>query len=598
MMESITPDIIITLGVILLAVFLFFTELVPVELTAMIVMGLLIVSGVISPEQGIAGFSNPATITVGAMFVLSSALYRTGALNIVGVILFRAHNRNLWLFLFLLTFMAGSMSAFINDTAVVALLMPIVMKISQQTKISPSKLLMPLSFAALFGGVCTLIGTSTNLLVSSIAASRGLEPFGMFEMAPFGLVVFAVGVIYMVIASRKWIPDRGMDKNLSEEFGMGEYLVEIILMKDSISVGKTIAESPLVRELDIDIIEIRRADSGIALRAPGPETLLKEGDVLRIRGLASKIIDLQERQGVQLKSESKLNGTDSDPASTKMVEAVIAPSSILVDNTIKKIDFRNLYGATVLAIKHREEIMNEKLGNVRLSAGDVLLINTTPVSLERLRRSQDFVIVSDPKFPKFRRNKILIAFTIICGVVFGAATGKLPILTGAILGSILLVLTRCIKIEECYKAIEWKVIFLLAGVLSMGIALEQSGAATLISGLMIDSVGQWGNRALVSAFFLLTLVFTNFMSNNATAALLAPIAIMTAQTLNIDPRPFLMSVTFAASLSLITPVGYQTNTMIYAPGRYRFSDFTKVGLPLDIIFWILATLLIPIMFPF
>ncbi|REJ84276.1 MAG: SLC13 family permease [Bacteroidetes bacterium] len=591
-------DVIITLAVILLAVILFFTEVIAVELTAMIVMGLLIVSGVITPEEGVSGFSNPATVTVGAMFVLSAGLFRTGALNFVGLMLFRAHGKSDWLFLILLTFMAGAMSAFINDTAVVALLMPVVLKVARQTKISPSKLLMPLSFSALFGGVCTLIGTSTNLLVSSIAATRGQEEFSMFEMAPFGLVVFVSGTIYMIIAAKKWIPDRGQDKDLTEEFGMGEYLTEIVLLEDSVSIGSTIGNAPLVRELDIDIIEIRKKDSNLVLRFPGSDTVLEEGDVLRIRGDAGKIQELQERQGIRLKSDIQLHDKDMQQGKNKLVEAVISPSSDLVGTTIKKIDFRNSYGSTVLAIKQREEILHEKLGHVKLNAGDALLISCSESTLRRLKESQDFVIISDPGLPSFRKNKILIAFIIVFSVVLMAASGILSILPGSILGCIMLIITKCIKIEECYKAVEWKVIFLLAGVLSMGVALERSGAATLISDLMISTVGQLGNRALVSAFFLLTLIFTNFMSNNATAALLAPIAIITAEALGLSARPFLMAVTFAASLSLITPVGYQTNTMIYVPGRYRFTDFTRIGLPLDIIFWILATILIPIMYPF
>ncbi len=592
-----TVDIAITLAVIVLAVILFFTEIIEVELTAMVIMGLLIISKVITPQEGISGFSNPATVTVGAMFVLSAGLYRTGALNFFGELLLKANAINQWLFLILLTLVAGVMSAFINDTAVVALLIPVVLKVAGQTKTSPSKLLMPLSFCALFGGVCTLIGTSTNILVSSIAEANGEPAFGMFTMAPFGIVVLITGVIYMVIAAMKWIPDRGTDHELSKAFGMGEYLTEIVLQKEAKSLGQRISESTLVKELDVVVLQVTKGKSGVVLTYPFPDSLiLEEGDILKIQGYVNKIKELQERVGIKLKSS--LAAADGSQKGNQLVEAIISPSSILIDSTLKEIDFRTRFGATVLAIRHREEILNKSIGRVKLKSGDVLLIDASKAVAERLKRSQDFVVVSDPGLPVFRKDKILIALLIVAGVIASAASGLAPILSSAIVGCILLIVTKCIKIEECYRAVEWKVIFLLAGVLSMGVALERSGAAALISQFMVGSVGQFGNRALVSAFFLLTLILTNFMSNNATAALLAPIAIITARSLELNALPFLMTITFAASLSLITPVGYQTNTMIYGPGRYRFSDFTKIGLPLDIIFWILATWLIPVFYPF
>jgi len=478
---------------------------------------------------------------------------------------------------------------------VVALLMPVVIKCAYRTKTSPSKLLMPLSFSALFGGVCTLIGTSTNILVSSIAERHGQAPLTMFEFTPFGLVVLAVGLVYMFLASKYFLPDRGTPKSLEEDFGMGDYIAEIVLLPDSKSVGTTIKSCPLVKEVDIDILEIYRDDNPPVF--PHPEIELKSNDILLIRGNVAKIRELQERQGIVLKPHINLSAGELFNKKGILIEAIVAPNSTLIGKTLKENNFRNRFQATVLAIKHHEHLVKEKLGRITLSAGDALLIESTRPLTQQLKQNGEFVIVSEVGLPEFKKGKILTAGVIISAVVLAAATGLMPIVTSAIAGCILLILTKCLTLDQCYRAIEWRVIFLLAGVLSLGAALESTGGASLIADLLVKYIGSLGPHALISAFFLVTVVFTNFMSNNATAALLTPIAIVAAEAMQLNPKALIMAVAYAASLSFITPVGYQTNTMIYGPGNYKFSDFTKVGLPLNIIFWILASLLLPLFFP-
>ncbi|RMF89300.1 MAG: TRAP transporter large permease subunit [Nitrospinota bacterium] len=589
-------EIAIVLILFVVTIILFATELLSVDLIALVIMSVLLLTGIVSPEEGIAGFSNTATVTVGAMFVLSAGLLKTGAMNTVGTVLATLSKRNFWFSLIVLMFTIGVVSAFINNTAAVAIFLPIVLRAASEGQVSPSKLLMPLSFASIFGGVCTLIGTSTNILVNAIARQHGLPGFSMFEFSSLGVIFFGVGLLYMLGIGVHLIPNRRTGGDLTQDFGMGEYLTEVILLPESKSVGKALVDSPLVHDLDLDIIGIERG--GVLLALPGPEVILQENDILRVRCKVEKIKQMQEWEGIKLHPDLQWRDRDLESAHVVLVEAIIAPNSILEGRTLRTMQFRTIFQGTVLAIRHRGEVMHENLRNTPLRSGDVLLIEVRRDHLLYLQQHPAFIIVTPVGGPEFRKEKILPALLIISGVVIAATFSLLPIVVSAIVGCVLLILTRCIELEEVYQAIEWKVIFLLAGVLTLGVAIEKSGAALLISHALIEGMGSWGPVALLSAFFLLTSVLTNIISNTATAALLAPIAIATARSLDLSPHPFLLAVTFAASLSFMTPIGYQTNTMIYGPGRYTFSDFLRVGTPLTLLFWLLATLLIPRIWPF
>ncbi len=586
-------DIAIVLIIIALGIFLFVTEWISVDSTSILLMALLMVTGILTAEEGLSGFSNPATGTVAAMFVLSAGLFSTGALNPIADLLTRAGKKSYLLGLLSVMLISGCLSAFINDTAVVALFIPVVMSMAKSTNINPSKLLMPLSFGALFGGCCTLIGTSTNILVSSIATKMGEPELTMFEFAPFGLIVLLVGTIYMVLTRSKLIPDRKIKYNLEEKYGMGAYLTDIILLPDSQSIGVKLQDAQLVKDMDLDVISIFRDGNRLS---PHPSRVLLEGDILNVRCNVEVLRKLRIKQGIKLKPEKKFQV--AEPKNTQLLEAVITPSSNFEGRTLKDIDLRSKYQANVLAIRHRDEFLHEGLGSVKLLAGDVLLITIRKDNLENLRKTPNLLVVFDHEGVEFNTGKILYAVAILAGVVIAAATGIVPIMTSAIIGCLVMVFTGCLKPQEAYKSINWKVIFLLAGVLSLGTALEKTGAADLLAEFLINTIGSYGPHALLATFFILTLILTNFMSNNATAALIAPIAIITAHSIGISAKPLIMGVTYAASLSLMTPVGYQTNAMIYGPGNYRFSDYFKVGAPLNLIFVILGILLIPLIFPF
>jgi len=590
----VTFEIALVLIFIVAAVVLFATEKLPVDLTALLVMAALLLSRIITPVEGIAGFGNTATVTVGAMFVLSAGLYRTGAVNTTGILLARLAKQNYWLMLAAMMLFIGAISAFINNTAAVAIFLPILMGVARETKTSASRLLMPLSYASMFGGVCTLIGTSTNILVSSLLERRGLPPLGMFEFTGMGLVFFTAGIVYMFLVGVRLIPARGMDEGTRSPGG--EYMTEILLLADSKSIGTILAESPLLRELDLKIVEVFR--NGVLLADPHDQIILREGDHLKIRCDLVNFRKLQQRRGIALRHEYEQGVTAGKDREATLVEAVVAPNSTLDGRSLKAARFRSRYGLVALAIRHRGHMMRENLETTVLSAGDVLLFETGPRELERLRSDRIFVVISEVEIPALRKTRTAIAIAIVTGVVATAALGIVPILAGAIIGCILMILTGCLTLDEAYDAIEWRVIFLMAGMMTLGAAMEKTGAAIFLSRFIVSSVGAWGPGALVAALYLFSSILTAFMSNNATVALLIPVVLAVAGSLGIDSRPLVMAVTFAASLDFMTPFGYQTNTLIYGPGRFRFADFLRVGTPLNIIFWILATIFIPRFWPF
>ncbi len=587
-----TFPIILVFIVVVCAVILFATEKLSVDVVAIVIMAVLLTSGIISPDEGIAGFSNKATVTVAAMFIISAALFKTGAVSYLGKLTTLVFKRGYWVGLIMVTISVGFFSAFINNTPVVAIFIPILLGVSREIKVSTSKLLMPMSFASMFGGVCTLIGTSTNILVSSIAEESGQEPFSMFEFAPLGLILFAIGMSYMFFVGIRLIPERRTEGDLIESFSLQEYITEVVLLENAPSVGKAIKDAPITREVELTIIEVHRGKEVFSV--PSPEMVLEVGDLLRVQCDLEKFKKMQEQEGILFKPQFKWRDEDVESEDTRLVEAVVALNSYFINKSLKELRFREEFGASVLALRHRGRLMREKLSEAKLNAGDALLLEVKKERFSQLRHNPSFVIISEIEQERFRKRKLIPAILIVLGVVLTATLGVLPIVVSSIVGSILLVLVGCITMEEAYKAIEWRIIFLLAGVLTLGVALEKTGAAKLVSTVIVDNVGAWGGAvALISAFFLLTSLLTGVMSNNATAALLAPIAIATANSLQVNPRPFLIAVTVAASASFMTPVGYQTNTLIYGPGQYRFADFLKVGTPLNIIIWIAATLLIP-----
>ncbi len=589
-----TLEISFVLLLTIAAVVLFVTEKFSTDIVAILVMVVLLVSRVLTPAEGLAGFANTATVTVGAMFVLSAGMFRSGAVNFVGRGLGRLARHSSGLMLFVLMVGVGVLSSFLNNTAAVAILIPVVIVVARRVDTSPSKLLMPLSFASMFGGMCTVLGTSTNILASAISEQAGLGAFGMFEFTKLGVIFFAVGVTYMMTVGRKLVPDHRGRGDLTTSFGLGDYLTDLILQAGSKSVGRPLASAPLVKDLGIEVLQIRRGEDTLR---PTPETILCENDVLRIQGNLRTINELKDRAGVAFGMSVKWRDEDLQSTDTRLVEAVVGPSSPLAGKSLAESHLRENFGAWVLAVRQHGTLRHSEFENITLMPGDTLLIDVPNDQIEHLTEQRVFLVVSRAGIPRFNWPKAAKALAIVVSVVVVAATGLLPIVAAAATGALAMVLSRCISTDEAYGAIEWNVLFLLAGMLSLGAAMEKTGASTMLAEGMVNAVGGFGPIALLAAFFGATMLLTEVMSNNATVALLLPIAITTAHSIDANPRTFMFAVVFAASSSFMTPVGYQTNTMIYGPGQYRFVDFVRVGAPLNLIFWILGVLLIPWFWP-
>lgn len=593
--------IIATIIIILLSIVLFVTEKLPVDLIALVIICGLVITGVVSPMEGIAGFSNTATITVAFMFVMSAALLKTGALQYVAYLLSDIFQRNFKLGLVLMMLLIAIISAFINNTPVVAVFIPVVIQIAKSTGRSPAQMLIPLSFASIFGGTCTYIGTSTNVLVSGIAQDFGYAGFEMFQLAPFGLILVAVGTLYMMLIGAKMLPKNRQNDDLEEKFGMREYLTEIELQDSTDSIGKAIMDSPLVKDLKIDILEVVR--NGIRYNLPPGDFILYSNDVLKVRCNLSNIKELKSRAKVLEGSSVKMAGDNLKGTGSSLVEMVIASNSEFEGKTLQEVDFRRRYRASPLAIRHREEVLHEDLYDIKLKAGDVLLAEVKSHYMKELKRKEmtqnaPFALLSADQLIDFNQKQFVIVSSVLAIVIAVATFGLLDISIAVICGVVSLVLLRVLNMREVYKAINWKIVFLLAGVLSFGVALRNTGLDVQLASGLLNQLGEYGPLVVLSGIYLATAILTELMSNNATAALMAPIAIAVSIQLGLQPLPFLMAVTFAASASFMTPIGYQTNTMVYSAGSYKFTDFTKVGILLTIMFWLLATFLLPVIFPF
>jgi di/tricarboxylate transporter len=590
------PDVssIMVLAVVVAATVLFITEKLRVDLIALCVLLVLIVLGLLAPNQALYGFANQATATIAAMFVLSAGLVRTGLVEWLAHHLDKLAGKTESRLIIVVCITIAFISAFIINTAAVAIFIPIAIVLAKTRRISASRVLIPLSFASQFGGVCTLIGTSTNILVNSMAVDKGMDAFAFFEFAPLGLTMTIAGIIYL-IAARWLLPKRKGEEQQVDRYHLAGYLAELQVTKKCPMIGKNWEKSKVKMNEKVDLIKFIRNDK--ATSKPS-KTKMREGDVLLLHGKMDKLIAMQDKYGLKLHAKSKIDDKKISSDEIKLIEVLIPPRSRLIGRTLQTFEFFRRYGCIVLAVQRLGKVIRDRVAEVTLDDGDTLLLEADKEVVSRLLKSRDLIVTNELTELYFRKDKAVIALLMFFAVVTLTVLNIIPILVAALIGAVGIVLGRCLTLEEAYQAIDWKVIFLLGGILPLGLAMEQSGAALWLVNTVLNPFVGFGPLAVLAVLYLITAVLTGFMSNNAAAVIIAPIGLSIASSMNVDPRPFLVAITFAASTCFATPIGYQTNTMIYAPGGYRFFDYTRIGVPLNLIFWGLAVLLIPMLWPF
>ncbi len=591
-------NIALTFGVLGLTLVCFIAEWLPVDITAISVAVLLALLGLVTPEQAIAGFSNPATVTIMAMFILSAGIERTGAIQVVSNLLLKQGGKNPSRQVFVLGIIVGPITAFLSNTAVVAVFIPIVEEWCRKQNISVSKLLIPLSYATVLGGTITVIGTSTNIVASGLAKDLGFTEFGLFDFTALGLITFSIGLIYLAVAAPYLLPERKTPDNntLTEDYGLKEYFSEIVIPPRSSLIGQNLRSSELEKKFDLKVLELFHNNNIFSQPLTGK--VLNAGDVLIVRGRRQDLLKIREEQEIELfpdlqfkqeDLESQLSLSSGDQA---IAEVLIVANSSLVGNTLKDFRFRRRYNATVLAIRRGEETIRDRLREVQLRFGDVLLVQGPKQSFKGLQISRDLLVMEPQDIELMRPEKTGIAIAIGLAVVITAACNLVPISIAALAGVVLTIATGVLKPREIYTVVRWDIIFLLAGLIPLGTAMNNSGATRLLADRLVVLGGNVSGFWLLVFFYLATTMLTEILSNNAAVILMFPIAVTVAETLSFNPFAFMLIVTFAASNSYLTPIGYQTNTMVYGPGGYKFLDFTRVGAPLNLILTLLTPLLV------
>ena len=587
-----TIEIFLVLLITVIAMVLFITEKLRYDGIGMLVLSSLAILGLVSPSQALSGFSNEATVTIASMFILAAALENSGALSIVSK--FFSQIKSPFAFYLMLFGVLAFISPFVNNTAVVAVFIPIVISASLKVGLSPSKTLIPLSYISQIGGVMTLIGTSTNLIVNSVAKDLGYRGFTMFEFLPLGLICFVVGCIYLLTIGRYLLPDV-KSSDLDNLYEFGHYVTELYVSENSPLVKSSFIDEDIIKDHRVYLVEARRGQEIISSPRAAE---LDEGDILLVRGRWSDIQELTESKKLKINNQLQYGKQVPEDVKWMMAEVMIAPNSRAAGRRLVLFNRTWNHNTLIMGIQRRGNIIRNKLDQVRLKIGDIILIAIPENDLPALRRDKSVLILSENHAPINRKWKAPAALAVMTGVVFVAAIGWIPIAISALVGALLLTLIGCIKADEVYERTDWSIIVLMAGLMPLGIAMNQTGAAEFIINNSLAYFQQFGPHVILAILYLMALILGEMMSNSAAAVLLTPLAISTAELMDAEPTPFLIAVTFSAATSFITPIGYQTNTMVYAAGGYKFTDFMKVGMPLNLIFWILGVIFIPIFWPF
>ncbi len=594
-----TFEVVFMLVLITATLVVFVLELFPMEVTAFGMLSILLISGIVDVEHAIVGLSNPAVVTIGMLFILSHALTKTGLLEVAAQRLSTMVGPWKWLGITILLVTVSLSSGFLNNTAVVAMFIPLSIDLSRRLHISPSKVLLPMSYAAIVGGTLTLIGTSTNLIVNSFVTGAGLPSLGMFEFTRLGWIYALVGVAYVAIFARRMLPSTAEIDSLTRKYHMGTYLTELRVQPKSPLVGKSCKDVGVNLNYDITVLAILRNKRRIVENIRNVP--LKAGDIMIVRGVVDNIMRMRKEQGISLLTDIKLGDEMLATNEQVLAEGLITQTSRLINKTLRELDFRRHYGAFVLAVRRHGATLRKKIAHAPLQASDTLLMLAPKERLNELRRSDDLIIISEAEYKLHRSRYWWVVIALLPLLVVLVSTGVIDILRGALLCVVVLLLIRAVDIREAYRSVEWSVLLLIAAFIPLGYAMQTTGTAQfLASGILAftkllppDLVPV----AALSLLYLATSLLTEVVSNNATALIVAPVALSLAAALGLDPRPFLIAVAFAASAAFMTPMSYQTNMMVYGPGSYRFRDYFRFGVALNIGFWLLGSFLIPKLWP-
>ncbi len=626
--NSETLKAVLTLVILAAALYGFVSERLAPDVTALLALLALLLTGVLTPAEAFSGFSHPATISVAAVLVLSAAIERTGALTFLARRLLTPLGKSELLFTVAIMLVISVLSAFVNNTAAVAVFIPVVVEACRRSGASPGRVLMPMSHAATFGGMCTLIGTSTNLVAHEFALSQGLRGFSMFELGKVGLPMLVAGYAYILLVGRRFLPRNQIGELLTVE-SAGHYLAELTVNEGGAWDGWPVRAENFPRDFDVELIEVMREGRAVDTSEPGASFASR--DSLLVRGPLEPVLLMAAQEGLELHrptsltQEANADAPDSSPAGAvaeastspadsaptaesqttppsitpdkpRLAEVVVLITSGLIGRTLKAARFAERYDAVVLALRRRGDL-RERPSTTPLHAGDMLVVEGESEALKALADTQGFLVVGTPARPEERPGKLVITLLTLAAVIVSVSLGLLPIVTAATAGCAVLMLTGCLRPREVYQAIDLSLVFFLAGSLALGVALDKTGVTDVLAAWLTNLTGVTGPFVVMAGFFFVSVIISELMSNSGTVALLGPVAISVAAKMGVNPMALLAAVTFGASAAFAMPIGYQTSLMIYGPGGYRFRDFVKMGIALDLILAVLALLLIPYFWP-
>ncbi|MBI4482307.1 MAG: anion permease [Acidobacteria bacterium] len=586
-----TLEILLVLVLLAVVATLFALEWLSVDVVTLLLLVVLVISGVLTPEEAFSGFANDIIIILASVFVLSGAFVKTGVMDWLGTAI------NEWsggsrakVLLFVMTITAA-VSAFMNNTTTTAIFMPAVFGLCKRSHLRASQLLIPLAFASMLGGSCTLIGTSTNVAASGFLHRSKLQPFSLFEFLPVGLTVVVAGTIYMSLLGYRLLP-KMREASYTDDYQIREYLSEILIPEGSAVAGEVIEDTPLAK-MDLAVLEIIRGDLRLY---PEPDTPLREGDILIVEGTRDSLLRVKEVSGIEIKADVQLGDKDLITDTIKVAEAIVMPQSNLIDRTLKELSFRQRFGVSVLAIYRKGHALAAKLASLRLRVGDVLLLQGRAKQFESIAGNPDLWVLEEMVHVPFRRQKGVYAIVVLLMAVTAGGFKLLPLSIAFLLAALAAVLWKCITTEEAYGFVDWRLLILIGGMTTFGLAMEKTKAAEFVASWILHWTLPFGVYFILAGFFLMTVLLTQPMSNAAAVLVILPVALSTARQLDVNPRTFAVLVTLAASLSFITPFE-PALLLVYGPGKYRFRDFVINGLPLTLIAFVIVMVIVPLWWP-